>query len=58
MDSFCKFIYLKLGIHAREWISPATATFIMKELIERSHEIDSLLQFYDVFILPVAIPDG
>jgi carboxypeptidase A2 len=47
-----------LGIHAREWISPATATYFIKELIERSHEIDSILNFYDVFILPVANPDG
>ena len=47
-----------IGIHAREWISPATATYFIKELIERSHEIDSILKFYDVFILPVANPDG
>ena len=50
--------YQFLGIHAREWISPATATYILQELIDQSHEIDSLLTLYDVFILPVANPDG
>lgn len=26
-------IFVEGGIHAREWISPATATFILKEII-------------------------
>ena len=47
-----------LGIHAREWISPATATFIMKQLVERNYENQDLTDFYDFYILPVANPDG
>ena len=47
-----------LGIHAREWISPATATYILQQLIAQSYQIDSLLNLYDIFILPVSNPDG
>ena len=27
-------IWIEAGIHAREWISPAVATFIFRELVE------------------------
>lgn len=47
-----------LGIHAREWISPATATFIMRELVENQAENQDLIDFFDFYILPVANPDG
>ena len=45
------------GIHAREWISPATATYIMRELAENKNNAD-LIDFFDFYILPVANPDG
>jgi murein tripeptide amidase MpaA len=47
-----------LGIHAREWISPATATYIIKQLVERSDQNQDLLDFYDIYIIPVTNPDG
>jgi hypothetical protein len=33
------------GIHAREWIAPAMATYIMRELVERNatNYIDNLV---------------
>ena len=47
------------GIHAREWISPAVATFLMKELIEnKSRYNPDILDKLDWYILPVHNPDG
>jgi murein tripeptide amidase MpaA len=46
------------GIHAREWISPSTATWIMSQLVERYKANQDLVDFYDIYILPVANPDG
>ena len=45
------------GIHAREWISPATATFLMKELIENS-KYDCILNQFDFVFVPVINVDG
>ena len=45
------------GIHAREWISPATVTYVMNELVTNPQH-GSLLDMFDFFILPVANPDG
>lgn len=50
-------IFIEGGIHAREWISPATVTFMMKELVTSSR-MGRLLDQYDFFILPVTNPDG
>ena len=58
---FKNFEFTCSGIHAREWISPATATLFMKELVSRSQNSENvidLLKFYDIFIMPVGNPDG
>lgn len=46
------------GIHAREWITPATVTWMMKELIENDADHPELLEKLDWFILPIVNPDG
>ena len=53
--------WLDAGIHAREWIAPATAIFIMNELAtkhETDPELKELITKWDWYILPVANPDG
>jgi murein tripeptide amidase MpaA len=44
------------GIHAREWIAPAMATYLMNELLEGKgrHFLDQ----FNFYILPSANPDG
>ncbi|XP_054743317.1 zinc carboxypeptidase A 1-like [Anastrepha obliqua] len=52
-------IFLEAGIHAREWIAPATATYIINELLTSTDEqIKELAENYDWYIFPHANPDG
>ena len=46
------------GIHAREWISPATVTYIINELVNNYEDNKELVDAYDWYILPVHNPDG
>ncbi|CAK9834108.1 Carboxypeptidase B [Anthophora retusa] len=48
-------IFIDAGIHAREWIAPATALYII-DLMVANHK--SLLTNVDWYILPVLNPDG
>ncbi|ODM98456.1 Carboxypeptidase B [Orchesella cincta] len=48
----------KFGIHAREWISPAVATYIINELVQNASINDDLFDTYDFYILPIINPDG
>lgn len=47
-----------LAIHAREWISPATVTYAINELVTKSEKYTSLFDVLDFYILPVVNPDG
>ncbi len=42
----------------REWISPATCSYIARELVENSAEYKNLLEAFDVYIMPSMNPDG
>ncbi|XP_011310954.1 carboxypeptidase B [Fopius arisanus] len=46
-------IWIDGGIHAREWISPASVTYIINYLVENSDELKA-----DYYVLPVVNPDG
>nr|CAD7194051.1 unnamed protein product [Timema douglasi] len=51
-------IWIDGGIHAREWISPATVTYILLHLVEFRDQHSELLDSVDWYILPLANPDG
>lgn len=44
-----------LGIHAREWISPAVSLYIIDQLVSNA---DGLAERYNFYILPSVNPDG
>lgn len=53
-----KVILMDAGIHAREWIAPAAALYVIQELVENFSANSHLLKDYDWVILPVVNPDG
>ncbi|XP_065057181.1 carboxypeptidase B-like [Rhopilema esculentum] len=57
-----KVIFIDCGIHAREWITPATCMYMLKQLLEKytagDREVMQLVQKYDWVILPVFNVDG
>lgn len=47
------------GIHAREWISPATVTYILNELLTSNDvNVREIAESYDWYIFPSFNPDG
>lgn len=54
-ENMARIIYK--GIHAREWISPATATYIIQQLVEVPANA-KLLEKVNWYIMPVMNPDG
>ncbi|KAK0408531.1 hypothetical protein QR680_004010 [Steinernema hermaphroditum] len=45
-------------LHSREWIGCSTMLFIINELTQNSQKYTSLLNSLDIYIIPVANPDG
>ena len=51
-------MYIEGGIHAREWISPAVVTYMMRELTENITGQQELVDELDWYIVPSVNPDG
>lgn len=52
-------VFVEGGIHAREWISPATSTYLINQLLTSTvPEVQDLLNDFDWFFFPVTNPDG
>lgn len=49
-------VFIDAGIHAREWIAPATALYLIKELTEG--DAKGILEETDVVVLPLVNADG
>ena len=49
-----------LSIHMKysEWVSPASVTYLIHRMVETEGEYNSLLDRFNVYILPVVNPDG
>ena len=56
------FKQIDCGIHAREWVSPATCVYTINQLISdfRSNDTKTLAIFakYEIHIMPLFNPDG
>lgn len=50
-------VFFEAGVHAREWIAPMTALYLMEQLVV-NHHVHTELQSIDVIIIPVLNPDG
>jgi murein tripeptide amidase MpaA len=46
------------GIHAREWIANAVATYMIRELVENYEENKNIVDNLNIHVLPLANPDG
>lgn len=52
-------IFIEANIHGREWLSSATANWIINELLtSEDPEVSSLLDNFTWYIFPVTNPDG
>ena len=51
-------IVIDAGIHAREWIAPATGLYIIYELVENGQFLARYADKYDIHIIPLLNPDG
>ncbi|KAF5281424.1 hypothetical protein FQR65_LT14695 [Abscondita terminalis] len=52
-------VFLEGGIHAREWIAPATVTFIINELLTNADpSMREVIESRDWYVFPSVNPDG
>ncbi len=56
-----RIMVLDAGIHSREWIAPAVATYLIHRLAEgqtADGEARMMAREFDWYVVPVANPDG
>ena len=52
-------IFIEGGIHAREWISPATVMYILHQLLtNKDPDVRALAESHDWYIFSLFNPDG
>jgi len=51
-------VWIDGGMHAREWITPATVTWMLKEIVENNAAHSDMTKQVDWYILPCFNPDG
>ncbi|GAB0093571.1 zinc carboxypeptidase [Sergentomyia squamirostris] len=52
-------VFVEAGIHAREWISPATSTYLLNQLLTSTDpRVKDLAENFDWYFFPVVNPDG
>ncbi|XP_077301150.1 zinc carboxypeptidase-like [Arctopsyche grandis] len=52
-------VFIEGGIHAREWITPATVTYLINELLtSKDKSFRSIADGFDWYLFPVTNPDG
>ena len=52
-------VFLEAGIHAREWISHTTATYLIYQLLTSTNaDVRQLAESYEWYIFPCVNPDG
>jgi murein tripeptide amidase MpaA len=52
-------VVLESGMHPNEWVSPATLTYIVNELLNsKEKKIRELAESYDWYVFPVINADG
>ncbi|KAH8418001.1 hypothetical protein KR222_010202 [Zaprionus bogoriensis] len=52
-------VFVESGIHAREWIAPATATYFIDQLLHSSNaSVRAVARAHNWIIFPVVNPDG
>jgi murein tripeptide amidase MpaA len=51
-------VWMEAGIHAREWISSAVGTYVIRELVENYDQHKDIVDNINFHALPSANPDG
>lgn len=51
-------IFIDAAMHAREWIAPSFALYIIQQLLDNNAQNEELLRDYDWVIMPVVNADG
>uniref|UniRef100_A0AC34Q182 Peptidase M14 carboxypeptidase A domain-containing protein n=1 Tax=Panagrolaimus sp. JU765 TaxID=591449 RepID=A0AC34Q182_9BILA len=51
-------IFIDAGIHAREWISPATVLWYIHQIFDDFKNYEKILKTIDIYIVPLLNPDG